>query len=91
MGNIDQTSSTSYKSLNEIRTRKETLHEDIRKADEQIRTLWNNLFHQPEISDTRPSKRIMGLLNAGTGIIDGLILGWKLYRKFNGSSLFRGR
>ena len=75
MGNIDQTSSTSYKSLNEIRTRKETLHEDIRKADEQIRT----------------SKRIMGLLNAGTGIIDGLILGWKLYRKFNGSSLFRGR
>ena len=43
MGNIDQTSSTSYKSLNEIRTRKETLHEDIRKADEQIRTLARNI------------------------------------------------
>lgn len=91
MNHINRTSPAPYQSLAEIRMRKEALHEDICKADEQIRTLWNDLFHQPEVNDASPSKRLMGLLNAGTSVVDGLILGWKLYRKFNGSSLFRKR
>jgi hypothetical protein len=53
--------------------------------------LWNDLFHNPDITDSNPSKRVNGLINTGVGLLDGLILGWKLYRKFNGSRLFRKR
>lgn len=75
---------TEYKSLNDIRTRKEMLRNAILKDDEKIRTLWNELFKPTEIFDknTPPSKRISRILNTGATVIDGAILGWKLYRKF---------
>lgn len=75
---------TEYKSLNDIRTRKEMLRNAISKDDEKIRTLWNELFKPTEIFDknTPPSKRISRILNTGATVIDGAILGWKLYRKF---------
>lgn len=75
---------TEYKSLNDIRTRKEMLRNAISKDDEKIQTLWNELFKPTEIFDknTPPSKRISRILNTGATVIDGAILGWKLYRKF---------
>ena len=75
---------TEYKSLNDIRTRKEMLRNAISKDDEKIRTLWNELFKPTEIfnKNTPPSKRISRILNTGATVIDGAILGWKLYRKF---------
>ena len=85
--NNDITSHQQYKSLEEIRTRKEQLRNDIQKDDEQIKRLWNDLFHKPDLLDaSTPSKRISGLVNTGAGILYGLILGWKLYRKFSGKN-----
>jgi hypothetical protein len=45
-----------------------------------INTLWKTLFHKK----THPSKgmRISELMSTGAGMLDGLFLGWKLYRKF---------
>ena len=75
---------TEYKSLNDIRMRKEMLRNDILKDDQKIRTLWHSLFKLSDIFDknTSPSKRISSLINTGATVIDGAILGWKLYRKF---------
>ena len=75
---------TEYKSLNDIRIRKEMLRNDILKDDQKIRTLWHSLFKPSDIIDknTSPSKRISSLINTGATVIDGAILGWKLYRKF---------
>lgn len=75
---------TEYKSLNDIRIRKEMLRNDILKEDQKIRTLWHDLFKPSDIFDknTSPSKRISSLINTGATVIDGAILGWKLYRKF---------
>ena len=75
---------TEYKSLNDIRIRKEMLRNDILKDDQKIRTLWHSLFKPSDICDknTSPSKRISSLINTGATVIDGAILGWKLYRKF---------
>lgn len=75
---------TEYKSLNDIRMRKEMLRNDILKDDQKIRTLWHSLFKPSDIFDknTSPSKRISSLINTGATVIDGAILGWKLYRKF---------
>ena len=69
--------------------RKEILQGNIEKDDDKIRNLWNDLFYNPDITDSNPSKRVNGLINTGGGLLDGLILGWKLYRKFNGSRLFQ--
>lgn len=75
---------TQYKSLEEIRLRKDTLLKEIRQDDKRIHQLWSSLFHKPEAlsAKTPPARRINSLLNTGAGLLDGLILGWKLYRKF---------
>lgn len=71
-----------YTSLTAIQNRKERLRKQIQKDNTEINTLWKTLFHK----ETHPSKgmRISGLMNTGAGVLDGLILGWKLYRKFKG-------
>ena len=61
-------------SLEELQARKDLLKEEIQKEDQQIRELWNSLFHKPTM--------LASMLTKGAGIIDGAILGWKLYKKF---------
>ena len=55
--------------------------EDIAKDDKRVKALWAQLFYRPKTNDT-PSQRITNMITTGGGILDGLILGWKLYRKF---------
>ncbi len=70
-------------SLEELQARKDLLKEEIQKEDQQIRELWNSLFHKPTmLASASPSKRLASMLTTGAGIIDGAILGWKLYKKF---------
>ncbi len=70
-------------SLEELQARRDLLREEIVKDDEQIKALWNSLFHKPAmLTSSSPSKRIAGILSTGAGVLDGVILGWKLYRKF---------
>ena len=73
-----------YKSLNDIKLRRDKLRDDILKEDQKIRSLWGDLFHSPgnRTKNTSPSQRISGIINTGASVFDGVILGWKLYRKF---------
>lgn len=72
-----------YKSLEAISDRKDVLLKEIRKDEKQVRQLWNQLFAKPEpMSALTPSKRISSMMSTGAGVLDGVILGWKLYRKF---------
>ncbi|MBQ6209393.1 MAG: hypothetical protein IJK42_06440 [Prevotella sp.] len=75
----------SYRSLDAIRARKEYILKDIQQDDKQIRNLWGNLFHKPSLaaSSKLPSRRINSLMTTSAGIFDGIILAWKLYRKFH--------
>ena len=75
----------SYRSLTQIRARKAALKKQIEEEDAKIKTL----FRPNEQADTSPSKRFTDVLNTGAGVLDALILGWKLYRKFSGKPLFR--
>ena len=79
----------SYRSLTQIRARKEALKKQIEEEDAKIKTLWDKLFRPNEQADTSPSKRFTDVLNTGAGVLDALILGWKRYRKFSGKPLFR--
>ena len=83
MDTAKTTSGTSYRSLEEIRDRKDLLLQEIRRDDQQIKTLWGELFpKQQPMAALTPSKRISSLMATGAGVLDGILLGWKLYRKF---------
>ncbi|MCR5130389.1 MAG: hypothetical protein K6C10_02880 [Prevotella sp.] len=70
-------------SLEEIRNRKDALRQQIDKSDSNIRQLWGQLFVKPEpFSALTPTKRFSTIMNTGAGVLDGIILGWKLYRKY---------
>lgn len=77
----NQTPSPEYHTLTELRQRKTQLLDDIAKDDKRIKALWSQLFYRPMTTGT-PSQRITNMITTGGGILDGLILGWKLYRKF---------
>ncbi|KXB84726.1 hypothetical protein HMPREF3034_00644 [Prevotella sp. DNF00663] len=73
----------SFRSLSDIRLRKEVLLSEIQHDDKRIKTLWTDLFHAPkDMVSSTPSKRFSGFMNTGAGLLDGIILGWKLYQKF---------
>lgn len=75
---------TAYHSIEEIRARKALLQKDIKTDEEKIDEKWHSLFKKPQaLSKTAtPSQRIVSLVNSGAGVLDGLLLVWKLYRKF---------
>lgn len=76
-----------YKSLAEIRARREFLAKAIHGEEREIKTLWESLFHKPATSAiTSPSKKLNFIMSTGAGVLDAAILGWKLYRKFAGNT-----
>ncbi len=70
-------------SLKDIRLRKAELKSEILKDSSKIQAIWNNLVHNPKDAIT-PTQRFGNMFSTGTNIVDGLILGWKLYRRFGG-------
>lgn len=78
----------TFSSLTDICQAKEALRQDIRKQEDVVAELWNDLFHKPEEDlSSSPTRRAMSMVNMGAGVIDGLLLGWKLYRKFQNTRL----
>lgn len=81
---VTDNNEAAYRTLTDIRARKEALKKDITEDDAKIKALWSSLFHKPDYMrrDATPSKKLSGLMNVGAGVFDGIMLGWKLYRKF---------
>ena len=73
----------TYQSLSDIRQRKMKLQGEIASEEKNIKRLWDSLFHQGKADRVAtPSRRFQSLFTTGAGIVDGVLLGWKLYRKF---------
>ena len=73
-----------FKSLDDIRLRKEYLRRELRKDNQSMKTQWNGLFHKQE--NNLPSQRFSNLMTTGVSVFDGLLLAWKLYNRFGGGS-----
>lgn len=71
-----------YTTLQDIQARRNLLLAEIRKDGDRMSALKKELFGKGVTS--RGSKRMSmsGMINTGAGIFDGLLLVWKLYRKF---------
>ena len=76
-------------SLTDIRNLKMGLRKQINEKENTISSLWHDLFHKEEIEPHTKAQKMTKLLSLGAGAFDGVMLGWKLYRKFkSGSALF---
>lgn len=75
---------SSYQSIEEIMLRKATLQKEIEADSAKIDEKWHSLFKKPEAlsKSATPSQRISGIISSGAGVLDGILLVWKLYRKF---------
>ena len=69
----------TYKSIEDIQSRKQELRRLLQRDNGEMVQIWNGLFAKPEVST--PTNRIQGFMTKGMGIVDGAILGWKLYNK----------
>ncbi len=78
-----ETAKRTYSSLDDIQRRKSALKGDLTANERRIGKLWNELF-RPERKKTiqTPSMKLANIFSTGAGLLDGALLGWKLYRKF---------
>ena len=73
----------TFSSLEEIEAYKQEVRQEVHNDEQHIAQLWKELFYKEESRMPKtPLQKVMGMVNMGSGVIDGLILGWKLYRKF---------
>ena len=79
----DSTQQRTFSSLEEIENYKEEIRQSIHNDEKHIGELWHNLFHNEDRHAPKTTvQKMIGMVNIGSGVLDGLILGWKLYRKF---------
>ena len=86
--NIFSSNTNEYRSLKDIRLRKAELKSEILKDSSKMQTIWNSLVHTPK-DNTTPTQRFTNMFTTGANVVDGLMLGWKLYRKFGGHKKIR--
>ena len=73
----------SYRTLEDIEARKDEIRLQLRQSDKQMKEMWHSLFRKPDsLASLSPTRRITSLLSNSATVVDGLILTWKLYRKF---------
>lgn len=72
-----------YSSLSDITRRKTQLKASLTANERRIGTLWKSLFQQDRVkANQSPSMRLANMISTSAGLIDGALLGWKLYRRF---------
>lgn len=71
-----------FNTLNDIRDYKDELRQRIDANKENIEDLWHDLFHREEAPAKTKMQKLARMINLSSGMIDGALLGWKLYRKF---------
>ena len=79
-----------FRSLTDIREYKEELCKQIKQSESHIAESWNELFHKEEEIPKNKAQRLARMLSLGTGVFDGALLGWKLYRKYKEGALLFG-
>lgn len=81
----DSTQQCTFCTLEEIERYKDEVRQSIHDDEKRIGKLWSDLFHKEDRHAPKtPVQRMINMVNIGSGVLDGLILGWKLYRKFKG-------
>ena len=78
-------------SLEDISAYKDSLHKQIEQEEERIANKWYDLFHKEETMPQGKAQKFAKMLSLGTTMFDGMMLGWKLYRKYQEGAFILGR
>lgn len=89
--NIAENDERQFRSLTDIRNYKEELRKQIKHDEESIAGKWDALFHKEEEIPRGKAQKLARMLSLGTGVFDGVMLGWKLYRKYQEGSFLFGK
>lgn len=89
--NIAENDERQFQSLTDIRNYKEELRKQIKHDEENIAAKWDDLFHKEEVAPNGKAQKLARMLSLGTGVFDGVMLGWKLYRKYQEGSFLFGK
>lgn len=71
-----------YTTLRSIEERKAQLRKEIRRESDKMGKLSRQLFEKPKSSARKSGLLPSTIFNKGAYVLDGLLLAWKLYRKF---------
>lgn len=71
-----------FTSLQTIRDKRAELQKQLEESETEIKGLWDGLFHREEVSSLSPTQKFLSFATSSAGIIDGVLFGWKLYRRF---------
>lgn len=83
---MTQDNASNIDSLTALRNHQAELRQHLTKSEEKLGVIWDDIFHKPTPRNhNSPTQRALTLITSYAGVIDGAILGWKLYRKFNGA------
>ena len=80
-----------FRSLDDIREYKDELREHIRRDEDSIADKWDSLFHREEAPANNRAQKLARMVSLGTGVFDGAMLGWKLYRKYQEGAFLFGK
>lgn len=83
---IEKTNENRINSLADLHATQILIKEQLNNKENDICKIWNDIFHKPSANTlSSPTGRVISLLANSAGIIDGIILTWKLYRRFGGT------
>lgn len=73
--------SHQYNSLADIQIRQAQLQTELLKKELEIKESWKRVFTKGK-NNRKGLDRYTHIFNSSIGVVDGLLLGWKLYQKF---------
>lgn len=74
---------TPLDSLEQIMIEKENLRSEMSLHEQKMAEIWHATFREPTPEEqASPTKKAIAWVTASAGIIDGALLGWKLYKRF---------
>ncbi len=78
---MKETETLQYNSLADIQIRKAQLQTELLKKELEIKDSWKRVIIK-EKTNRKGLDRYTHIFSSSVGVVDGLLLGWKLYRKF---------
>lgn len=84
---MEQKSFRHHLSLDDIVAHRDILQDKLDKDNQRISMLWGNLTRKS--GSQTPVNRLARVVNTGGNVLEGALLGWKLYRMLSGKGLFK--
>ena len=72
----------------ELKKKSDSMQTDITAKESSLKKNWDSLVNEEEPVVLSPTKRVMNWITDSSNVIDGALLGWKLYRVFGKKKKF---